>query len=76
MIAAALGTNPDLLNYQYITKISPNVQVMMLPNNTPFLLPFPGLAQYGPAALQGPFTQPTLVPTPTVLPSPAPTAVP
>ncbi len=79
MIASALKTNPDLLNYQYITKISPNVQVMMLPNNTPFLLPFPGVTQYGPAAPQATqaIPQPQPSPTPTVVvPTPAPTATP
>jgi regulator of protease activity HflC (stomatin/prohibitin superfamily) len=74
MIASALSTSPDLLNYQYITKISPNVQVMMLPNNTPFLLPFPSLTPSGPAAPQGTSSQPA--PAPTALPSPTPTAAP
>jgi|UniRef100_A0A7C4KJE5 regulator of protease activity HflC (stomatin/prohibitin superfamily) len=42
LISNALKENPDLLNYQYITKLSPNLQVMLLPANSPFLLPFPG----------------------------------
>jgi regulator of protease activity HflC (stomatin/prohibitin superfamily) len=76
MISAALKDNPNLLNYQYITKISPNVQVMMLPNNTPFLLPFPTLTPFGPAAPQDTSTPPVLPsPTPTQ-PAPTPTAAP
>jgi regulator of protease activity HflC (stomatin/prohibitin superfamily) len=43
LIAAALQDNPDLLLYQYITKLAPGIQVMLLPNNTPFLLPLPEL---------------------------------
>jgi regulator of protease activity HflC (stomatin/prohibitin superfamily) len=39
MIAAALQENPYLLNYQYINKLAPGVQVMLVPNNTPYLLP-------------------------------------
>jgi len=42
-IAAALEENPDLLTYQYITKLAPGVQVMLVPNNAPYLLPLPTL---------------------------------
>jgi regulator of protease activity HflC (stomatin/prohibitin superfamily) len=43
MIATALRNNPDLLTYQYISKLAPGVQVMLVPNNTPYLLPLPTL---------------------------------
>jgi regulator of protease activity HflC (stomatin/prohibitin superfamily) len=43
LIAEALKNNPDLLTYQYITKISPNVQVMFLPSNAPFIFPLPDM---------------------------------
>lgn len=39
LIAAALADNPDLLTYQYITKLSPNVKVILLPNDSQFILP-------------------------------------
>lgn len=81
LIAGALGNNQELLNYQYITKMSPNVQVMMVPNNTPFLLPFP---QYTVTATQASGQQPTAtqIPTPTqaaptpTQPAPTPTKAP
>lgn len=41
MIAGALNDNPDLLTYQYITKLAPNVQVMYLPSGQPYLIPLP-----------------------------------
>jgi len=41
LIAAALKDKPDLLTYQYITKLAPEIQVMLLPNNSPFIFPFP-----------------------------------
>jgi regulator of protease activity HflC (stomatin/prohibitin superfamily) len=41
MIAAALQGNPDLLTYQYITKLAPNVQVMYLPTGQQVLIPLP-----------------------------------
>jgi len=41
LINAVLEGHPDLLTYQYITKLAPNVQVMFLPNNAPFIFPLP-----------------------------------
>jgi prohibitin 1 len=41
MIAASLKNNPDLLTYQYITKLAPNVQVMYLPSGQQYLVPLP-----------------------------------
>lgn len=43
LIAAALAANPDLLNYEYIQKLSPGIQVMLVPNDNPYLLPLPSL---------------------------------
>jgi regulator of protease activity HflC (stomatin/prohibitin superfamily) len=57
-IADALQDNPDLLSYQYITKLAPGIQVMLVPNNAPYLLPLPDLQQATPTV-----TQPSL-PTP------------
>lgn len=51
LIAAVLKANPNLLMYQYISKLSPNIQVMLLPSDSPFLLDIPQLF-------------PTLTPTP------------
>ena len=39
LVADVLRNNPDLLEYQYITKLAPNVQVMLVPSNAPFILP-------------------------------------
>jgi regulator of protease activity HflC (stomatin/prohibitin superfamily) len=66
-IAAALAEKPELLTYQYITKLAPGVQVMLVPNNTPYLLPLPTLEQVGPALP---------APTASPLPAPEPTATP
>jgi len=61
LIADVLKQNPSLLQYQYITKLSPNVQIMLVPSNAPFILP---QIQTNPAA------------NPTVIPSPVPTTTP
>ncbi len=42
LISAALKENPNLLNYQYINKLSPNLQVMLLPSNRPIPAAVPG----------------------------------
>jgi regulator of protease activity HflC (stomatin/prohibitin superfamily) len=73
LIASALKDNPDLLSYQYITKLAPNTQVMLLPSNAPFLYSLPGLNT--PVTTDVPL--PTVpVPVPTTVPTPAPTKTP
>lgn len=64
LIAEALQENPDLLTYQYITKLAPNIQVMLVPNNMPYLLPLPSM---GPTSVPT-NTIPTTIPTPTTTP--------
>jgi regulator of protease activity HflC (stomatin/prohibitin superfamily) len=54
LIADALQNNDDLLLYQYINKLAPGVQVMLVPNNNPYLLTLP--------------TLPTATPTPSTTP--------
>ncbi|MBN1536012.1 MAG: hypothetical protein JW908_04720 [Anaerolineales bacterium] len=39
LFAEALVDNPELLQYQYINKIAPGVQVMLLPSDSPYILP-------------------------------------
>jgi regulator of protease activity HflC (stomatin/prohibitin superfamily) len=43
LIASALRGNPDLLTFEYIQKLSPGIQVMLIPSDNPFLLPLPEL---------------------------------
>ena len=43
LLGAALAANPDVLTLQYIEKLSPGIQVMLVPNDNPFLLPLPAL---------------------------------
>jgi regulator of protease activity HflC (stomatin/prohibitin superfamily) len=78
LIAQSLQDNPDLLTYNYINKIAPGVQVMLVPNNSPFLLPLPTVGAPvttadNPASLLPP--QPTPLPT-TIAPSPTPAPTP
>lgn len=72
LIAEALEDNPDLLTYNYINQLSPGIQVMLVPNDNPFLLPLPNLeSASGDQAGQQPAPSPTPLPTP--LPTPEPT---
>jgi regulator of protease activity HflC (stomatin/prohibitin superfamily) len=43
LIAEALRDNPDLITFEYIQKLSPGIQVMLVPNDNPFLLPLPSV---------------------------------
>jgi regulator of protease activity HflC (stomatin/prohibitin superfamily) len=40
-IAASLKGNPDLIQYNYVQKLGPNVQVMLVPSNSPYLFNLP-----------------------------------
>lgn len=46
LIGEALAKNPNLLTYEYINKLSPNIRAMLVPNNAPFILPLPDLNQF------------------------------
>jgi regulator of protease activity HflC (stomatin/prohibitin superfamily) len=45
LIATVLAQNPELLNYRYIEKLAPGIQVMLVPNNAPYLLPTADILQ-------------------------------
>lgn len=47
MLAAALAENPDVLTLEYIQKLAPNIQVMLVPTDNPFLLPLPSMQSSG-----------------------------
>jgi len=72
-IAEAVADNPALIQYLYIDKINPGVQVMLLPSETQFFYPLPTI---GPPTPEGFTVQPTPSPTPTQIPTPTPTATP
>jgi prohibitin 1 len=57
LIADALKNNDKLLLYQYINQLAPGIQVMLVPNDNPYLLTLPTL----PASTS---TAPTAIPTP------------
>lgn len=40
-----LKENPHLLTYEYIEKLTPQIKVMLLPNDTPFLFPLPDIEE-------------------------------
>lgn len=46
-IATALRGKPELLTYEYIRKLSPNIQTMLLPSNAPFVFPLPQMTTTG-----------------------------
>ena len=50
LIADALQDNENLLLYQYINELAPGVQVMLVPNDNPYLLTLPTLPAATPTA--------------------------
>jgi len=63
LIAQALAENPDLLTYNYIEKLAPGIQVMLVPNDNPYLLPLPSLEDSQVTIPQ------TVIPTPVTPPT-------
>lgn len=49
LVNEVLAQNPDLLQYKYIEKLGPNVEVMLLPANSPYLLDLQSLMNQLPA---------------------------
>ena len=47
LFAEALKRNPNMLTYQYIEKLSPNIRAMLVPNNAPLILPLPNMEEQG-----------------------------
>lgn len=43
LIQDAIANNPELLTYQYISKIAPNISTMLLPSESPFIFQIPGV---------------------------------
>jgi regulator of protease activity HflC (stomatin/prohibitin superfamily) len=43
LIDEALRQNQSLLLYRYIEKLAPNIRVMLVPNNVPYILPLPDI---------------------------------
>jgi len=41
LIQEAIANNPELLTYQYITKLAPNINTMLLPSESPFIFQLP-----------------------------------
>ena len=41
LIQQAIANNPELLTYQYITKLAPNISAMLLPSESPFIFQIP-----------------------------------
>ena len=80
VISNTLQNNRTLLTYRYIDKLSPQLRVMMVPNNTPFFMNLPILDEVNPANMATPIvtntqvapTLPVTTPPPTVQPTRVP----
>jgi regulator of protease activity HflC (stomatin/prohibitin superfamily) len=75
-LVEVLRNNPELLTYEYIQKIAPNLQVIYLPSGTPLLLPAVSSPSSTTSSSLVPTTAPTPAPTPSPTPSPTTTPTP
>lgn len=58
LIAAALRDNPDLIQYTYVQKLGGNVQVMLVPSNSPYLFNLPEVPVATAPVTSAPTTEP------------------
>ena len=58
LIAAALKDNPDLIQYTYVQKLGGNVQVMLVPSNSPYLFNLPEVPAATAPVTSAPTTEP------------------
>jgi prohibitin 2 len=75
LIADALAKDPNLLVYRYIDKLSPGIQIMLVPSNNPLLLPLPNLYGTPVATSEISPTINLLTPEPTITPIPTSTPI-
>jgi regulator of protease activity HflC (stomatin/prohibitin superfamily) len=68
LLANAVRDNPELLTYQYIAKIAPGIQVMLLPSDNQFLFPLPTVEPGVSFLPVQPTPEPTPLPTPETSP--------
>jgi len=45
LLGQAIEANPDILILEYIQKLAPNISVMLVPSDNPYLLPLPDITQ-------------------------------
>jgi regulator of protease activity HflC (stomatin/prohibitin superfamily) len=72
LLGDALARNPDVATLRYIEKLAPNIQVMLVPNNVPYILPLPTMTSR--TAITPTVTE-TITPTVTLAPIGTPTPV-
>jgi len=48
LISEQIAANPQLIQYQYVQNLSDNVQLVLVPSNSPFLFDFASLAEANP----------------------------
>ncbi len=75
-IAEAVADNPDLLTYEYINKLSPNLRVMLVPSDNPYILNLPNVDEAMNGDIGSTISTPSVVdtsvlsPTITIAPTP------
>ncbi len=67
LVSEQIAANPLLIQYEYVTRLSQNVNIALVPSNSPFLFDFESLAQPNPdfRAPEVPNIGLDVVPTPT-----------
>jgi regulator of protease activity HflC (stomatin/prohibitin superfamily) len=77
LLGQALQDNPDVITLRYVDKLAPGIQVMLVPNNAPYLLTLPTLQPNTTPSVPLPtgtvYTPTAATPPPTATPTSTPT---
>ena len=69
VVGKALATNPQLLNYYYIDRLSPNIRAMLIPAGNQLILPLPDLMGTSPLTATVPLSSTDVLSSTTLLPA-------
>ncbi len=73
LVSQQIAANPSLIQYEYVQRLSQNIQLALVPSNSPFLFDFESLAQGNPDFVAPAVPDIVLPETPTLPDEPAPT---
>lgn len=77
LLGQALARNPNVITLRYVDKLGPNIQVMLVPSDNPFILPLPDMVSATSTAAASPTpiippTDPGVTPGVSTTPTPVP----
>jgi regulator of protease activity HflC (stomatin/prohibitin superfamily) len=68
LVSEQLAANPSLIQYEYVQRLTDNIQLALVPANSPFLFDFSSLAEANPNLVAPSVPEASITPEPEVTP--------